>query len=71
MEQGVAYLAPFVMNPEKWNKKQIERFEGGHTFFLALAGLGFPSGEYINLHRKLSKRDGTWPLIVEMILDTR
>ena len=59
MGKGVTQLALFVLNPVMWNKKQIERFEGGHSFFLALAGPAYPSGEYASLHRKLSKGDGT------------
>jgi hypothetical protein len=45
MEAGIAYLAPFVVHPEKWEKKQIEPFRNDRTYFLALAGLGLGSAE--------------------------
>jgi hypothetical protein len=45
MATGVAYLAPYIVHPEKWEKKQIEPFRGEREYFLALAGLGLGSSE--------------------------
>lgn len=70
MQKAVAYLAPFVEHPEKWKKSQIQRFEGSHAFFLALAGSGFATRDYIDSYRKLRSLDGAWPLLLELILGT-
>ena len=69
VEKAVAYLEPFVLRPEKWEKKQIQPFQGDHAFFLALAGIGLKSDEYVRSYRKLRKLDSSWYVLLEMILD--
>jgi hypothetical protein len=71
MEAAVAYLAPFVMNPEKWEKKQIQRFDAGHSYFFGACRPGICLRRvYLSMHRGVRKVDDTWALLVEMILHT-
>ncbi len=70
MEKAVTYLAPYVLNPGRWGRKQIQPYQGDHAFFLALAGVGLYSEEYISSYKKIRQLDSSWPLLIEMILNT-
>ncbi len=70
MEKAVTYLAPYVLNPGRWGRKQIQPYQGDHAFFLALAGVGLNSEDYISSYKKIRKLDSSWPLLIEMILNT-
>lgn len=69
LEAAVRYLAPFVAHPETWRKQQISPFQPGQAWFLAVAGLGLKSPEYVALWRSLPLDKGLWPLLLSMLVE--
>lgn len=70
MQAGVAYLAPFMAHPEKWQKPQIEPFQNDRIYFLALAGLGLNAPEYVAAWKSLRRPAGTWITLLDLLVDT-
>lgn len=71
MEAGVAYLTPFVIHPEKWQKKQIEPFRNDRTYFLALAGLGLNSEEDLAAWKEIRRPGPLLNLLLDLALAAR
>src|SRR5258706_7839975 len=70
MQAGVAYLAPFVADPEKWKKPQIEPFENDRIYFLALAGLGLKAPEHVAAWKNMRRPVGTWINLLDLLLNS-
>ncbi len=66
---AVEYLAPFVEDPSKWLKPQIEPYRPGRAYFLALAGMALEERRYTELYRKLAKPNTPWLWLVELMLE--
>lgn len=68
LETSVRYLVPFATHPDTWKKQQISKFTTEQAWFLAVAGLGLKSDEYVSLWRQVPRPRGTWPLLIAMLL---
>lgn len=53
----VEYLIPFIISPENWKIKQINRFDNSRPLFLGFAGLDLRNRKYLELYKRLSKYD--------------
>lgn len=51
----VEYLRPFIFHPEKWEIKQIHKFNSSRPIFLGIAGLDLQNKEYLAMYNRLSK----------------
>lgn len=70
LERAVAYLAPYVAQPEKWRLPQIRAYEAGGNYFPALAAIGFGRSEYTARQAGPGGSGRPWHLLVEMLLKT-
>ncbi len=65
--RAVAYYAPFVVRPQTWPKRQIAPFQSGQAYFLAFAGAGINSPEYITQYNSLQEVGGPWSILVHLL----
>ncbi len=69
--QAVRYLTPFIMDPGRWKKKQIQPYKNGNAYFLLLSGLGLGKPEYSDLYCQLSPSDDLLRLEWELLAASR
>ena len=62
------YLQPYMADPRKWSKEQINEFNNDSLYFLAFAGMGLKKPEYIALYRKLERPEGAWLSLVDLLV---
>lgn len=53
----IEYLILFIINPENWELKQINKFNNSKPMFLGIAGLDLKNKEYLEIYNRLSKYD--------------
>lgn len=56
MESAINYLMPYVLQPEKWQKKQIKPYHRRGPVFLAFAGMGMQNQGYLAQFESLQER---------------
>ena len=71
VEQAVAYLAPFVMQPGTWKLPQIRPHEPEQNYFLGLAAMAYGKPEYAAVQLGYPRGQRTWSLFLEMLLRTK
>jgi hypothetical protein len=64
----IDYLTPYLAEPKKWSKEQIDAVQSDGLYFLAFAGMGLKKPEYIATYRKLEKPDGAWLALVDLLV---
>jgi hypothetical protein len=64
----IDYLTPYVVEPRRWSKEQIEAVQTDGLYFLAFAGMGLKKPEYIALYRKLERPEGAWLSLVDLLV---
>jgi hypothetical protein len=64
----IDYLQPYLADPRKWSKEQINEFNNDSLYFLAFAGMGLKKSEYIALYRKLERPEGAWLSLVDLLV---
>lgn len=64
----IDYLMPYLADPKKWNKEQIDAISPDGFYFLAFAGMGLKRPEYIALYRKLERPEGAWVGMVNLLV---
>ncbi len=64
----IDYLTPYLADPKKWTKEQIETVPTEGFYFLAFAGIGLKKPEYLALYRKLERPDGAWLNTVDLLV---
>lgn len=69
MQKAVAYLAPYAMHPERWEKKQIAKVHKHRQSFLAFAGIGLDQPQYIKMYKQLPKESGTFNWLVDLLVE--
>ncbi len=50
--EAMKYLSPFLLYPEKWDKKQMKDFNIKGPAYLVFAGMSLNNTEYIDLYKK-------------------
>jgi hypothetical protein len=68
LQKPVAYLAPYVKNPDTWKKQQMTRFDPAGAYFIALAGAGLGRPEYLAFYRGLKRRQTSQEILIEALL---
>ena len=64
----IDYLAPYLEEPRKWSKEQIDAVQTDGLYFLAFAGMGLKKPDYIALYRKLERPESAWLSLVDLLV---
>jgi hypothetical protein len=64
----IDYLEPYLTDPKKWQKEQINEYTNEGLYFLAFAGMGLKKPSYVATFRKLEKPEGAWLSLVDLIV---
>jgi hypothetical protein len=64
----IDYLMPYLADPRKWTKEQIDTVQTDGLYFLAFAGMGLKKPEYIALYRKLERPEGAWLSLTDLLV---
>jgi hypothetical protein len=67
----IEYLAPYLLDPSKWNKPQISPVDRNRGYFLGLAGLHFKRRDWMDAQRRLGLPYNTWGSILQSVLEPR
>lgn len=62
------YLIPYLLDPRKWTKQQINPYSPSGYVFPGLAGIGLPSGELLADYMKLPRADSAWVQFIDMLV---
>jgi hypothetical protein len=62
------YLEPYLSDPKRWTKEQINEYANDGLYFLAFAGMGLNKPSHVALFRKLEKPEGAWLAVVDLIV---
>jgi hypothetical protein len=65
---AIDYLSPYLLEPKKWTKEQIDAVQTDGLYFLAFAGIGLKNPEYIALYRKLERPETAWLSVVDLLV---
>lgn len=62
------YLIPYMLEPRKWTKEQINPYNPGGYIFPGLAGIGLPSESLLAAWRKLPHDQSGWVQLADMLV---
>jgi hypothetical protein len=65
---AINYLMPYLLDPKKWSKDQASDIPYDSLAFLAFAGMGLDSSDYIDKFRKLEHPDSAWISLVDLLV---
>jgi hypothetical protein len=71
VEKSLNYLMPFVAQPDRWKKEQINKYSAGDYVFPGLAGIGLPSEALLALYLKLPRPESGWLQFVDILVRSR
>jgi Alginate lyase len=71
IEKAYNYLAPFVLEPSKWTKQQIEPFSSQGVVFPGLAGVGLESPQLLADYRRLPRARSAWVQLIDLLVRSR
>jgi Alginate lyase len=66
VDKALAYVTPYVQQPDKWKKQQITPFAKNGIIFPAWAGLGFGSADLMRLYRALPRAKSPWVVFADL-----
>jgi len=64
----IDYLLPYLVDPHKWTKDQIDAVQTDGLYFLAFAGIGLKKPEYIAQYHKLERPESAWLSLVDLLV---
>ena len=64
----IDYLAPYLAEPRKWTKEQIDAVQTDGLYFLAFAGMGMKHPDYLTLYHKFERPEGAWLSLVDLLV---
>lgn len=64
----IDYLEPYLTDPRRWQKEQINEYTNEGLYFLAFAGMGLKNPAYVATFRKLEKAEGAWLSLIDLIV---
>ena len=65
---AINYLSPYLIDPKKWTKEQIDSVQTDSLYFLAFAGMGLRNPDYLALYRKLERPESAWLSLVDLLV---
>lgn len=68
VENAFDYLIPYLLDPAKWTKQQINPYDSGGYIFPGLAGIGLPSESMLLAYRKLPRSQSNWVQLADMLV---
>jgi hypothetical protein len=68
VEKSFTYLMPYVAQPEKWKKQQINKYSSGGYVFPGLAGIGLRSPTLLAEYLKLPRAGSGWIQFVDILV---
>jgi len=66
VDKALAYVTPYVEQPDIWKKQQITPFAKNGIVFPALAGLGLRSADLMRVYRTLPRSKSPWVLFADL-----
>jgi hypothetical protein len=68
VESSFNYLMPYVAQPSKWKKEQINKYSSDGYVFPGLAGIGLPSEALLAAYLKLPRAESGWVQFVDILV---
>jgi hypothetical protein len=68
VERSFNYLMPYLAQPDKWKKQQINKFSADGYVFPGLAGIGLPSPELLAVYLELPRSGAAWIQFVDVLV---
>jgi len=68
VETAFNYLIPYLLDPKKWTKQQINAYSPSGYVFPGLAGIGLPSERLLSAYKQLPRADSGWVQFVDMLV---
>jgi hypothetical protein len=62
------YLIPYLLDPKKWTREQINPYNPGGYYFPALAGMGLPSEKLMSAYLTLPRSQANFVQLVDMLV---
>jgi hypothetical protein len=62
------YLIPYLLDPKKWTKEQINAYSSGGYYFPGLAGTGLPSQKLLSAYLQLPRAQSGFVQLVDMLV---
>lgn len=62
------YLIPYLLDPKKWTKEQINSYNPGGYYFPGLAAKGLPSEKLMSAYLKLPRSESGFVQLVDMLV---
>jgi hypothetical protein len=66
VDKALAYVTPYVEQPETWKKQQITPFAKNGIVFPAWAGMGLSSPDLMRMYRALPRSKSPWVLLADL-----
>jgi len=68
VETAFRYLLPYVLDPAKWKKQQIDQFNQGEHYYPGVAGIGMPSSDLWKAYLSLPRDRSAWVQFLDVAL---
>jgi len=68
VEKSFNYLMPYVLDPGKWKKQEIGKYNADGYVFPGLAGIGLPSQDLLADYLKLPRSKEGWVQFVDILV---
>jgi hypothetical protein len=68
VQKSFDYLMPYLAQPEKWKKEQINKYSADGYVFPGLAGIGIPSEALLAAYLKLPRAESGWVQFVDILV---
>jgi len=68
VETACNYLLPYYQHPEKWKRKQIDKYVPGEHYFAGLAGIGLPSPRYLTAYDRVQRIGSAWVQFIDLLI---
>jgi hypothetical protein len=62
------YLIPYLLEPTKWTRQQINPYNPGGYYFPGLAGIGLPSEKLLAAYLTLPRAESAWVQLIDMLV---
>jgi hypothetical protein len=68
VDRSFRYLMPYVLDPAKWKKEQISKYNADGYVFPGLAGIGLPDAEMLAAYEKMPRATSPWVQFVDAVV---
>jgi hypothetical protein len=70
VEKAFHYLMPYVLDPAKWKKEQIGKYNPRGCIFPGLAAIGLPSPDLLAAYRELPRDQSPWVQFAGLVVES-